>query len=592
MSITTATAARQLFVLGCSQTKRKTSLQLPAITRYDGPLFRVLRTFLRKHLWPENLSVAVLSAKHGLIGGLTGIEDYDDRLTPARAGQLREGVTKELGVLLQQHEGAELFMGRGYLEAIHLEALGEGAGRLRFIEGGIGRKLHQLSTRLSSLGAAARRPVAPMPHRSRPLYFLPDWDDFLDIDYNFETDRLSSPNRKGRNEAHTIQLMRPQRLCDGVLVSLAQHLGTKGMLKRIPKATPDSIAPRSVHEHFGLARDQWAFCDCGAFSYANQAEPTISVEQAVAIYDLYGFDLGASVDHIPLQDIRQNGERIILTEGERRQRVGLTRRNAEKFLRLAQKHEARFQPVGVIQGLDASDFARQIRDYFDMGYHHLALGGLVPRGDSEVADIVRKVSATLDQLPTRPWIHLMGIFRPKLQDVFRRCGIDSFDSATYFRKAWLRSDQNYLGVDGHWYAAIRVPPTYDARTWKRLQLSGQPREAILRLETDALGALRAYDRGDASLDVCLAAVTAYDELLARAKGEEDRLIDAYRRTLEDRPWKRCSCPFCGHLGIEVLLFRGANRNKRRGAHNTWMLYQTLKNRANSRMLNKNNVQNF
>jgi hypothetical protein len=578
MSITTATAARQLFVLGCSQTKRKTSLQLPAITRYDGPLFRVLRTFLRKHLWPENLSVAVLSAKHGLIGGLTGIEDYDDRLTPTRAGELRDQVTRELGELLQQHEGAELFMGRGYLEAIHLEALGERARRLRFVEGRIGQKLHQLSRRLSSLGAAARHPVTPMPHRSRPLYFLPDWDDFLDIDYDFETDRLSSPSRKGRNEAHAIELMRPKRLCDGVLVSLAQHLGTKGMLKRIPKAAPDSIAPRSVREHFGLARDQWAFCDCGAFSYANETEPTISLEQAVAVYDLYGFDLGASVDHIPLREIWQAGRKTQLSEGDRRKRVDLTRENADAFLRLAHRHEARFLPVGVIQGLDPGGFARQIHDYYDMGYRHLALGGLVPRGDAEVLEIVQCVSAELDKLPTRPWVHLMGIFRPKLQDAFRRSGIDSFDSATYFRKAWLRSDQNYLGMDGNWYAAIRVPPTHDARTWKRLQATGRSPETIRRLEADALAALRSFDHRNLSVDDCLKAIMSYDRLLTRAKDEEARLIAGYRNTLGNRPWSYCSCPFCRESGIEILVFRGANRNKRRGAHNTWQLFRSLRNR--------------
>ncbi len=209
MSITINTAARQLFVLGCSQTKRETPLSLPAIARYDGPFFRVLRSFLRKHLWPENLSVAVLSARHGLIGGLTGIENYDDRLTSATAEKLRRSVTRGLGHLLQQHEGAELFMGRGYLEAIRLEALGE---RVRFVEGGIGMKLHALKTRLGSFGAPTGKPVEPLPRLGRPLYFLPDWDDFLDVDYDFASDRFSNPKRAERNEAHTLQLMRPQRL--------------------------------------------------------------------------------------------------------------------------------------------------------------------------------------------------------------------------------------------------------------------------------------------------------------------------------------------------------------------------------------------
>ena len=33
------------------------------------------------------------------------------------------------------------------------------------------------------------------------------------------------------------------------------------------------------------------------------------------------------------------------------------------------------------------------------------------------------------------------------------------------------------------------------------------------------------------------------------------------RTLKERPWKDCGCPIC-ELGINVAIFRGAERNKR------------------------------
>src|SRR5262249_38097875 len=108
-----------------------------------------------------------------------------------------------------------------------------------------------------------------------------------------------------------------------------------------------------------------------------------------------------------------------------------------------------------------------------------ALGGLVPRSDAEVRAVVRAVHAAVQQCKQPPWIHLLGIFRPSLQPYFRELGIGSFDSATYFRKVWLRSDQNYLGADGRWYAAIRVPPLRDPRTKQRLGESGVD-EAKLR----------------------------------------------------------------------------------------------------------------
>jgi hypothetical protein len=532
----------------------------------------VLRSFLRDHLWPERLSVAVLSAEHGLIGALSGIADYDQRLTPERAQKIRSEVTQGLNRLLSEHGAADLFMGRGYLEAIDLEGLGGRARKITFIEGGIGLKLRQLREQLDTFGALKGSPVPPLPRRDRPLYFLPDWDDFLDVDYDFAQDRPSTPKRQDRREAHSIELMRPHRVCDGVLVSLAQHSGTKGLLRRVASATSDSLTPRPVREHFCLAADQWAFGDCGAFSYSNEDEPSITVEQAVAVYDLYGFDLGASVDHIPLQEIRRNGKRMELCLEERQRRVELTRENAEAFLRLARRQQARFLPVGVLQGLDAENYADQVGAYADMGYRYLAIGGLVPRADTEVLKIVEHVTSQLSRLKVRPWLHLMGIFRPRLQAHFLRLGVNSFDSATYFRKAWLRSDQNYLATDGAWYAAIRVPPSHDGGVRNRLLCSGNSLQVIAQREKTALAALRGYAQGTVDLEECLRAVLEYDSLLERENREEGRLLDAYRRTLEDKPWQRCPCSMCRKLGIDVLIFRGLNRNKRRGAHNTLQLF--------------------
>ena len=116
---------------------------------------------------------------------------------------------------------------------------------------------------------------------------------------------------------------------------------------------------------------------------------------------------------------------------------------------------------------------------------------------------------------------------------------------------------------------------------KRLQPSGTSEATLRRLETQALRQLRAYDRGEISMDSALFAVLAYDRLLARAELLEDKLIAAYRRTLEARPWEACECRMCSDLGIEILIFRGINRNKRRGAHNTLLLYEIVKTYRNS-----------
>lgn len=567
--------AKALIVLGCSASKVETDGLLPAIHLYDGPTFRVLRSFLRRNAWPPSLSLAVLSAKFGLIGGLSQIPYYNRRMTPLRAERLSPLVTASLQKLLPTHQTVDLVMGRGYLDSIDFQAANMTGANFRFAEGGIGTKLNRLHDLLRRMPHQRRRSRIRAGQDSRPLYFLPDWDDFLDVKYDFSNDSFSSSDRATRNEEHSIALMRPHRICDGVLVSLAQHLGSKGLLKRIGYTDNASLAPSSVRAHFKLQDDQWAFGDCGAFSYVNEDSPTISIEQAVSLYALHDFDYGASVDHIPVSEIEQDGKKHALTEAEKKSRVRLTRRNAEQFFAKHRETEADFVPVGVVQGLDAKDYARQIGDYLDIGYTHLALGGLVPRSDAEVKDIVRKVNEQTKFLRRPPWIHLLGIYRPSLQRDFRQFGINSFDSATYFRKAWLRSDQNYLACDGRWYAAIRVPPTRDGRTMIRLKASGVNERRIKNLEEKALSALRGYDWGTTPLSLCLKAVMAYDSLLTRAEAEQKDLRDAYRETLEARPWQSCECRVCRAIGIDVLIFRGFNRNKRRGAHNTLRLFQQL-----------------
>ena len=561
---------KRLLLVGCSERKASCPGALPAIARYDGPVFQVLRRFLREFRWPADLSVAVLSAEHGLIGGMAPVEYYDRRMDARRAEELKQSVSETLKKWGAFHERLDVVLGKEYQKAVADAICGRQGIVVR--AGPIGQQLAHVRRALRECRMEPRRPAA-LPEKERPLYFLPDWDDFVDAEFDFLADRFSGP-RGERREIHAVNLMRPERLCDGVLVSLAQHIGSKGLFRRREPNSLETLAPEAAHKRFHLASDQLAFADCGAFTYVSEPEPPVTVEQAVALYELYEFDLGCSVDHIPVAEIDTPGGRRPLSVRERRRRMRLTRDNADGFLRAHSQARAKFLPVGVIQGISPDDYADQVRDYIDMGYEAIALGGLVPRSDREIAEVVQLVARRLKTLGRKPWIHLLGVYRPRLQALFKEARIDSFDSATYFRKAWLRANQNYLGADGEWYAAIRVPPSHDPRTARRLRRCGRPEGEIKRLEQEALKALRAYDQGEISVERCLAAVLAYDRLLSRGEASR-RLAEAYRRTLEKRPWNHCSCAMCSALSINIVIFRGLNRNKRRGAHNTLMLYQSL-----------------
>ena len=93
----------------------------------------------------------------------------------------------------------------------------------------------------------------------------------------------------------------------------------------------------------------------------------------------------------------------------------------------------------------------------------------------------------------------------------------------------------------------------------------------LRLEEEAWAAVLGYAARRVSLDDALAAVLRYEEPFDTDPGNAAR----YRETLADRPWEACGCAICGAIGIHCVLFRGAERNRRRGFHNLYVTYREL-----------------
>jgi hypothetical protein len=442
----------------------------------------------------------------------------------------------------------------------------------RVFRGPIGLKRQQLGTYLRSLGTPARCQYKDT--GGRLSYFLPDWDDLLDPDFDFKTDAFSG-SKADRKEQHCALLMRPDKIADGILVSLAQARTAKGPLKYVGGIDSRTLRPLNLRDHYGLEADQALFGDCGAFSYVNEDKPPISTEYAVMLYDLYEFDFGASIDHIPVLQRQVDGRTVPLTDKERRARVELTVENAADFILEAKRRHASFFPVGTIQGLAPADYAETALLYSRLGYERIALGGLVPLTDDAIGQIVLAVTDALRGKSSAPRIHLFGVYRPKLQPLFRQLGVSSFDSATYFRKAWLRSGQNYLARSGDWYAAVRVPMTADGRTRQQLLKSGANIDELQALERRALQALHAYGAHTGTLAETLSAIEAYDLKLPRSSEDTAAIRAQYARTLRDRPWEQCGCTVCQTAGIDVLIFRGSNRNKRRGAHNTFALYRSV-----------------
>ena len=116
----------RLLLLACSSRKRPDPGRLPAIERYDGPAYRVLRRFVR--LQPGDApDVYILSARFGLIRGDEPIPAYEQRMTPLRAEELRGATADHLRSLNigRRYQNAFLHAGAIYREILFLPLIDE-----------------------------------------------------------------------------------------------------------------------------------------------------------------------------------------------------------------------------------------------------------------------------------------------------------------------------------------------------------------------------------------------------------------------------------------------------------------------------------
>lgn len=133
----------RLLVLACSHRKRFDDEPMPAIDRYDGPAFRLLRRFLVQNSVPPPV-VRILSAEHGLIPADYPLSYYDRRMIQERAKTLQPQVIAGLKTTLSKKTYTNLliWLGQDYLEAIYgYEAIIPDTLRVQIATGGIGRKL-------------------------------------------------------------------------------------------------------------------------------------------------------------------------------------------------------------------------------------------------------------------------------------------------------------------------------------------------------------------------------------------------------------------------------------------------------------------
>ena len=387
-------------------------------------------------------------------------------------------------------------------------------------------------------------------------YFIPEWDDRVDPDYDFIHDKSVEGRDPYSHDVYAHEIY-PTPNYDGVLISkcIIEQNKTK-------KARIESMG---VHKFIRFDESRPIMGDCGAFGYVDQYDPPYETSEILDYYENLGFQIGVSIDHLIVG-------KYAADVGERNRRYKLTQKNAQAFIDQYKKGTYTFLPSGVAQGWDAKSYRDSVANLIDMGYQHICLGGLVRTNTQGIIDILKEIKPLI---PDYLQLHLFGIARLEACEAFRRLGVSAMDSASHLRRAWLGSDSNYFTLNGQKYAAIRVPPVneHGKRTKQMAEQGRGTIEQFKKLEISAMDALRKYDAGLLSIDETLKPVLEYDALIGDDRGKHPAL---YRKLLEDKPWKSCGCEICKKVGIEVAIFRGNNRNRRRGFHNTYVFYKQLK----------------
>jgi len=110
----------RLLILSCSQRKRPDPDTLPAIERYDGPAFRVLRRYLRETS-SDQPDVHILSSRFGLIASSEHIPFYDQRMSLTRAQELMPSVSRNLRQILSSNLYSAVFVSFGLIYSLAID---------------------------------------------------------------------------------------------------------------------------------------------------------------------------------------------------------------------------------------------------------------------------------------------------------------------------------------------------------------------------------------------------------------------------------------------------------------------------------------
>ena len=433
-------------------------------------------------------------------------------------------------------------------------------------------------------------------------FLFADSLDRIDPTYDFVRDDRGPKNANGVLDQwpHEYFGEKDQKAYDGLLVSYEIVAGagkkyTDGQSQRLRNEGADAFFRFQSHPQTAPV-----FGDCGAFAYASDPVPPYAPEEIARFYQECRFTHGISVDHI-IFAFTENDQ--VKPTADERARYDVTIKNAARFLRCVRANGYRFTPVAPIQGWNPASMGKAAAIYAKMGYDYVAIGGLVPLKVPQIHACVRAVREAAPKIK----IHLLGVTKADHIHEFIPYRVTTFDSTSPLIRAFKDARHNYWSDAGP-YTSIRIPQAGENASMKRRILAGQIRQdrALTqeRWALDRVHAIHALSSAPTQeeVDIALEDILLYNTYLdpdcdqiRRTEARQEKLFGRsepwqftwdpqltteYRRTLIERPWRKCKCRVCREAGPDVIMFRGSNRNKRRGFHNLYWFYQHLQSALN------------
>lgn len=405
-------------------------------------------------------------------------------------------------------------------------------------------------------------------------FYFPDSMDLVDPSFDFITERRSTSTVDRQLRYRYAHEVFPKAPYDGMLVSKSVVDGDSGGSGRYSQGNRRRVLFRGIREFLRLENpDIKVMGDNGAFTYVNEEEPPVTVEEVISFYEECDFDFGFSVDHMILQydedlDIRRSKKKVP-EEWDRRQKI--TFDLGRQFFKQCKKDNVSFKPIGVAQGWSPKSYAKAVKTMQRIGYDYIALGGMVPLKTEEVMRCLEAIDEVRDK---KTKLHLLGVSRIANVKNFDKLGVHSFDSTSPLRQAFKEDLDNYYTTKRN-YSAIRVPQVEGNQSLRRRIQAGEVKQEVARrLEKACMKALVDFDNRKGRRSSVVDLLAEYQEVY----GSRRDYTEQYEQTLTDKPWKNCKCAVCKALGIHVIIFRGAERNRRRGFHNIYVTFQSLKKR--------------